>query len=89
MVELDLDDAPDLHLELGIRSEHLQDRWQQIAGGALERGVREAVLAAEVVVQQRLIDAGLGGDLLHPRAGGAAADEHRVRRVENPLFGFR
>ena len=40
-------------------------------------------------MQQRLVDAGLGGDLLHPRAGGAAADEHGVGGVEDPLFGAR
>ena len=55
--------------------------------GALERRLRQLFLVAEVVVQQRLVDAGLGGDLLHARAGGAAADEHRVGGVEDALLG--
>ena len=59
----------------------------ELRRGALEDRFRQPVLAAEVVVQQRLVDARLGGDVLHARAGGAAADEHGVRRVEDPLFG--
>ena len=34
-------------------------------------------------MEERLIDSGLGGDLLHARTGGAAADEHGARRIEN------
>ena len=38
-------------------------------------------------MQQRLVDAGLGGDLLHAGAGGAAADEDGMRGVEDALLG--
>lgn len=38
-------------------------------------------------MQQRLVDARLLGDFLHPGAGGPPADEHIPGSLENPLLG--
>ena len=38
-------------------------------------------------MQEGLVDAGLGGNLLHAGARGAAADEDRVRGVKDPVLG--
>jgi hypothetical protein len=38
-------------------------------------------------MKEGLVDAGLGGNLLHAGAGGAAADENHARRLENALLG--
>ena len=54
---------------------------------ARERGLGQALLAPEVVMQQRLVDAGFGGDLLHAGARRPPAKEDVVRRVENARLG--
>ena len=38
-------------------------------------------------MQQRRVYARFGGDVLHAGAGGAAAEEDDVRRVEDALLG--
>jgi hypothetical protein len=40
-------------------------------------------------VEQRLVDAGLLGDLLHAGARGSVADEDGAGGVEDPLLGIR
>ena len=53
----------------------------------MEDGGAQSLLAAEVVVKQRLIDARFPGDFLHAGSGGAAPEEHSARRIEDSLFG--
>ena len=72
-----------------IGAEDLDDRRQQARGGPPEHRLGEAILAAEVVVQERLVDARLGGDFLHPGARGAAAEEDGVRGLEDAGLGER
>ena len=87
VIELDLHDARDLVLDRQLGRHGLDHPRQELRRGAPEHGFRQALLAAEVVVQQRLVDAGLGRDVLHARARGAAPHEHGVRGVEDLLFG--
>mgnify|MGYP003353247364 CR=1 FL=1 len=58
----------------------------QLLRRARKDRLRQPVLAAEVVVQERRVDPCLLRDLLRPRTGRAAAQEHAVRRVEEALF---
>ena len=53
----------------------------------VKSGSEERVEVREVGREERLVDAGLVGDLLHARAGSAAADEHPVCGVEDALLG--
>ena len=87
MLQFQVDDAPDFVLEIAAGGDHPNHRRHEPLRRALERRLGELLLVAEVVVQQRLVDAGLGGNLLHAGAGRAAPDEHRVRRIEDALLG--
>ena len=62
-------------------------RGRSCGRGAPEHRFRQALLAAEVVVQQRLVDARFGRDVLHARPGRAVPQEHGVRGVEDLLLG--
>jgi len=87
MAELESDDAPHFLLETAIGRDHLNDGGHEAPRRALERGLGQLFLVAEVVMEQRLVDARLHGDLLHAGARGAAADEDGVRGVEDALLG--
>ena len=63
----------------------LGDRRQQRVAGALHAGDVEALLVAEVVVEQRLGDADGSRDLLHRHRRIAALGEEIVRRRERLL----
>ena len=85
-LQLDLHDLLDLVLERRVRAEDADDRRQQLSRRPPEDRLGQALLGAEVVVQQRRVHAGFLRDLLRPRAGGAGAHEHRVGGVQDPLF---
>ena len=68
VVELELDHARDLVLDRQLGRHHLDHPRQELGRGAPEHRFRQALLAAEVVVQQRLVDARFGRDVLHARA---------------------
>ena len=61
--------------------------FANIAVGLLEHGKKELVLAAEVVVDQPLVDAGALGDAVDARAAEPALGELVHRRGENLLLG--
>ena len=52
-------------------------------------GASEVGFGSEVVMQQRLVDACLIGDVLHPRTVDAAPHKHRVGGVEDARLGVR
>ncbi len=47
----------------------------------------EPIFRAEVIVQERLIDARFPGDLFHASPGGPSAEKDRVRGVHDELLG--
>ena len=87
MIELDLHDLRDLVLERRVGRHDLERPRKELTRRSPENRFRKALLGAEVVVQQRLVDAGLFGDVLHARARRAMPDEHGVRGVEDPALG--
>ena len=82
-------DGGDLLLDapLGI-GEDAEDQGGDGREGALEDGVGQGGLGPEVVVHQRLVDAGLVGDLLGAAPRRALPDEDRVGGIEDPLAGL-
>src|ERR1051325_7956271 len=80
-------DAVDFLAKRHVAAEDLHDRGEHARRELLEDRGAEALLGAEVVVQQRLIDARLLRNLLHARSEGAAADEDGTRGVEDAGFG--
>ena len=56
------------------------------AAARAEHRLGEPLLGAEVVMQERRVDARLLRDLLRAGAGVPAAQEHDVRRVEDAPF---
>jgi hypothetical protein len=88
LFEVELNDAPDFVVESGVGTENLAHAQEEAACDTLEHGGREAALAAKVVMQERLVDAGFVGDFLHAGAGGSAPHEHDVRRVEDAALGI-
>jgi hypothetical protein len=78
--------------EPGLLQRRLQRR-QQALGVPVGQGGVQAVLVAEVPVQDRLGDAGLGGDHRHGRRRSVALDdpvggvEQRLRRSARPSSG--
>ena len=69
-------------------AENAEDARQEGAGVLHEDRVGEGGLGAEVVVEQRLVDARLVGDLLGAGGGGALVQEDAVGGVEDALSGF-
>ncbi len=87
VIELDLDYAHDLILEVRLGRHHFDDPREELPRGAPEDRFREPGLAAEVIVQEGLVHPRFRGDVLHPGARGTTAQKDRMRRVEDPLLG--
>ena len=86
-VEVDSGQPLDFLVEGGVGGQRLYQSGEDPRCGLLENCGAEALLAPEVVVKERLIDARLSGDLLHSGAGGAAPQEHRARGFEYTQLG--
>ena len=86
-IELDLDDAFYLCLQLIVGRERGDDWRHELRRGATENGGGETFLGAEVVVEERLVDARFIGDFLRAGASATAAEENAMRRIEDALLG--
>ena len=85
--EVERDDLADFLVERRRTAEDARRAARTCLRDAAEDRFAKPALVAEVVVEERFVDAGFLGDLLHPRAGGAAPHEHDVRGVEDALLG--
>ena len=85
----ELEERVDARAQRLLRRRGLPDRvddgGEQRVAGRLHAGEVEALLVAEVVVEQRLGDADRGRDLVHRDGGVAARGEQRVRGGERLL----
>ena len=88
-VDLRGGDSPHLLLDRRVGREDADHDREELPDGATKDRFGEALLVAEVVVEEGVIDAGLARDLGHARSRRAAAKEHGVRRVENAGLGIR
>ncbi len=87
-IDVQVNEALDFLLDGRGGAEQIGDRRNDAKRGLGEHSCREAVLGAEVVVEQRLIHAGLGGDFLHTGARCPTADEDPACGIEDAQFGI-
>src|SRR6185312_4414715 len=87
-VDVKMNELLDLLLDAALGAEHGDDRRHHPPRNVAENSLGQAVLGPEVIVQQRLVDAGLLGDLLHSRAGGPVPHEDRSCRPKDPVLGL-
>jgi hypothetical protein len=61
---------------------------EQLAVRLVEHRDHQLVLAAEVVVDERVVDAGVAADLAHAERGVALRDQAAERRLEDLALGL-
>jgi hypothetical protein len=87
-VRVRVEEVERLRLELGAPAHRREERRREPGVVVVEQGDEELVLAPEVVVDQRLVDAGAIRDVPRGRGVEAEVPEELVRRCEDPGPGF-